>query len=83
MQLMFNFDNDDIEDEPLTYFKSLTDVPSEIKEYIMRISDSRIMHDKNTNKYYCSKCLNELKNKYCSNCNKEYKIPFNWGSCVI
>lgn len=77
MQLMFNFDNDDIEDEPLTYFKSLTDVPSEIKEYISKISDSRIMYDKNTKKYYCSKCLHELKNKYCSNCNKEYKVPFN------
>lgn len=83
MQLMFNFDNDDIEDEPILYWQGLTDVPSEIKEYIMEISDSRVMYDKKTNKYHCPKCLTELKDRYCSNCSKEYKISTSNSKYIL
>lgn len=72
---MFDKDNNIVE-EPIRYWKSIDEVPENIKKFILDTVCSRTIYDVSTKQYYCSKCLKALDNNYyCSNCNMQCRIP--------
>lgn len=74
---MFDKDNNIVE-EPIRYWKSIDEVPENIKKFILDTVCSRIIYDVSTKQYYCSKCLKALDNNYyCSNCNMQCRIPIS------
>ncbi len=76
-QMMFDKDNNIVE-EPIRYWKSIDEVPENIKKFILDTVCSRIIYDVSTKQYYCSKCLKALDNNYyCSNCNMQCRIPIS------
>ena len=66
-----NFDNI-VEKSPVFWSKN-TDIPKNIREFIDEFSNNIIIRDSDNSSYYCSCCLNELDDYYCSNCDKNYK----------
>ncbi len=76
-QMMFDKDNNIVE-EPIRYWKSIDEVPENIKKFILGTVCSRTIYDVSTKQYYCSKCLKALDNNYyCSNCNMQCRIPIS------
>ena len=76
-QMMFDKDNNIVE-EPIRYWKSIDEVPENIKKFILDTVCSRTIYDVSTKQYYCSKCLKALDNNYyCSNCNMQCRIPIS------
>lgn len=74
-QMMFNKGNNIVE-KSIRYWKSMDDVPRNIKKFILGIVSSRVIYDSNTKQYYCSKCLKVLDNNYyCSNCDIQRRNP--------
>lgn len=74
---MFDKDNNIVE-EPIRYWKSIDEVPENIKKFILGTVCSRTIYDVSTKQYYCSKCLKALDNNYyCSNCNMQCRIPIS------
>lgn len=74
---MFDKDNNIVE-EPIRYWKSIDEVPENIKKFILDTVCSRTIYDVSTKQYYCSKCLKALDNNYyCSNCNMQCRIPIS------
>lgn len=48
-------------------------IPHKIKDFITNISDSRVIYDEITDKYYCPKCLVEMSDESkCSKCLQEF-----------
>lgn len=75
--MMFDEDNNIVE-EPIRYWKSIDEVPENIKKFILDTVCSRTIYDVSTKQYYCSKCLKALDNNYyCSNCNMQCRIPIS------
>ena len=76
-QMMFDKDNNIVE-ELIRYWKSIDEVPENIKKFILDTVCSRTIYDVSTKQYYCSKCLKALDNNYyCSNCNMQCRIPIS------
>lgn len=76
-QMMFDKDNNIVE-EPIRYWKSIDEVPENIKKFILDTVCSRTIYNVSTKQYYCSKCLKALDNNYyCSNCNMQCRIPIS------
>ena len=76
-QMMFDKDNNIVE-EPIRYWKSIDEVPENIKKFILDTVCSKTIYDVSTKQYYCSKCLKALDNNYyCSNCNMQCRIPIS------
>lgn len=74
---MFDKDNNIVE-EPIRYWKSIDEVPENIKKFILDTVCSKTIYDVSTKQYYCSKCLKALDNNYyCSNCNMQCRIPIS------
>ena len=71
-QLVFDDKFKNITYEKHKIWKSFLDVPSEIMDFIIDISNKMIIYSLSDNKYYCSICFHELDNYYCSNCKKKY-----------
>lgn len=69
MQLKFSDDfNYIIEDFKI--WKNEENIPINIKIYIKKTSDIVTLYAKDTNNFYCAKCLKQLdKNNYCKTCN--------------
>lgn len=81
IQLSFDENFENIIEKPINYWKNIDDAPEKIKKFINKTSDSRIVFEEKTTKYYCSKCLKELdKNNICPKClkklinNDKYKL---------
>lgn len=73
-QMMLDKDNNIVE-EPIRHWRSIDEVPTNIKKFILDTVNSRVIYDASTKQYYCSKCLKILDNNYyCSNCNMQCKI---------
>ncbi len=72
VQLMLDFEENKIINEPLSYWKELSDVPNHILNFIKETVRLRVLHDKRINKYYCPNCLIEI-DDCCKCCN--YKKP--------
>ncbi len=71
--LKFNEKFDDIIEEPTSYWKTIDDIPHNIKDFINTKSDSIPLFNENNNKYYCPLCKEELtKQNKCPNCLKIY-----------
>ncbi len=69
--LRFNDKFDDIIEEPTSYWKSMDDIPQNIKDFINITSDSIPLFNENDNKYYCPICKEELtKQNKCQKCFK-------------
>ena len=63
-----------IEDDSLFYWKTIDDIPYKVKLFINNISSKIGIYDEHNNKYYCSKCLNQLDERFhCNNCFIEYE----------
>lgn len=60
-----------IEDKSHLLWKKIDDVSIEVMEFINNKSDSRVIYVESEDKYYCSKCLKELSNFKCPNCQIE------------
>lgn len=57
----------------INYWKNKNDIPNEIIEYIINKSNFKPIYEKNTGKFYCSKCLKELNINFCCHkCQKKY-----------
>ena len=71
-QLKYNDNfNDIIEDIEL--FNNDT-IPSFLRDFIINISNNRVIHDDAKDKYFCPNCFRELDKKHiCPNCLKKYK----------
>lgn len=77
-QLKFNEYFDELIEEPISYWKTVDDIPKAIKEFITTTSDSRILYNETTNKYYCPKCLTEIKaSNVCQKCSQVLAIESN------
>ncbi len=64
------------------YWKNKNDIPNEIIEYIINKSNSKPIYEKNTRKFFCSKCLKELNINFCCHkCRKKYDK--NIETCTI
>lgn len=61
-----------VEKSPVFWRKNV-DIPKNIREFINDFSRNIILHDMDNDSYYCSCCLNELNDFYCSECNKQYR----------
>lgn len=61
-----------VEKSPVFWSKN-TDIPKNIREFIDEFSNNIILYDRDNHSYYCSCCLNELDDFYCSECNKQYR----------
>ena len=63
-----------IEDDSLFYWKTIDEIPYKVKLFINNISSKIGIYDDHNNKYYCSKCLNQLDERFhCNNCFIEYE----------
>lgn len=60
-----------IEDKSHLLWKNMDDVSVDVMDFINSKSDSRVIYVEKEDKYYCSKCLKELSNFKCPNCEKE------------
>lgn len=84
-QLKFN-DNFDNLIRDITYWNSQDDISENIKRFIIDTSNMRVVYEKNTNKFYCGKCLGELDtNNYCKKCDikhKEYTLDDVKNDCI-
>ena len=77
--LKFNDKFDDIIEEPMNYWKTLDDVPQNIKEFIRETSNSIPIYDESNNKYYCPKCIEEITNQNkCPKCFRTFKSHDNF-----
>jgi len=74
IQLMFNDNFSKIIEEPINYWKTMENVPQNIKNFIKETSNKMPLYDENTHKYYCSTCLKVLDNNNCPKCSKRYII---------
>ena len=73
--LRFNDKFDDFIEEPMNYWKTLDDVPQNIKEFISDTSNSIPIFDESNNKYYCPKCIKEItKQNKCPKCSKIFTL---------
>lgn len=72
-QLKFDNDFKNIILKPPSFWKKCTDIPDNIRQFIDEFSNNIIIRDGDNSSYYCSCCLNELDDYYCSNCDKNYK----------
>ena len=72
-QLKFDNDFKNIILKPPSFWKKCTDIPDNIRQFIDEFSNNIIIRDSDNSSYYCSCCLNELDDYYCSNCDKNYK----------
>ena len=70
--LRFNDKFDGFIEEPLIYWKTLNDIPQNIKEFITEKSNSIPIYDESNNKYYCPKCVQEITSQ--NKCPKCFKI---------
>ena len=83
-QLMFDEFTNDVVEEPIRYWKTMSDVPEYIKEFILNTTSSRVIYDSTTKQYHCSKCLKVLgEHYYCNNCSKQCRRPVNDNSKYI
>lgn len=73
--LKFNDKFDGLIEEPISYWKTVDDIPQNIKNFIIETSDSLPIFDKKNNKYYCPKCIKEIneQNK-CTECSRIFKL---------
>ena len=72
-QLKFDNDFKNIILKAPSFWKKCTDIPDNIRQFIDEFSNNIIIRDSDNSSYYCSCCLNELDDYYCSNCDKNYK----------
>ena len=73
--LKFNDKFDSIIEEPTNYWKTLDDIPQNIKDFINKTSDSIPFYNENDNTYYCPLHMEELTKEYkCPKCSKQYTI---------
>lgn len=72
-QLAIDFLNNDIVQEPLNYWKDISEVPSNIIDFIKETTNLRVLRDFETEEYYCPNCLAEIVDDYCACCN--YQKP--------
>ena len=72
-QLKFDNDFKNIILKPPSFWKKCTDIPDNIRQFIDEFSNNIIIRDSDNSSYYCSCCMNELDDYYCSNCDKNYK----------
>ena len=72
LKLNDKFDN--IIEEPTNYWKTVDDIPQNIKDFINKTSDSIPFYNEDDNTYYCPLHMEKLtkKNK-CPKCNKTFK----------
>lgn len=72
-QLMFNHEFDAITRE-IPHWEKEEDIPQPIRNFIIEISNKRVIYEKSTKKFYCGTCLAELENQnYCKKCDRKYK----------
>ena len=78
MQLIYDYDfNNIIEDIKLEDIKPWNEIPNYIISDIKNTKDNLYLYDFIEDKNYCSKCLKELDDYYCNNCNIKYDINNN------
>lgn len=69
--LKFNDKFDNIIEEPTNYWKTVDDIPQNIKDFINKTSDSIPFYDDDDNTYYCPLHMEKLTKEYkCPKCNK-------------
>lgn len=67
--LKYNDKFDSLIEEPMSYWKTLDNVPQNIKDFINETSNLIPIYDKSNNKYYCPKCIEEItKQNKCPKC---------------
>lgn len=72
-QLKFNNDFNSITRD-IPYWKNKEAIPKHIKKFIEDTSNKRVIYEKSSNKFYCSRCTEELdSNNYCKKCDIKYK----------
>lgn len=72
-ELKFNDNLDSLIEEPINYWKTYTDIPQNIINFINDVSCSIPIFNKN--KFYCSVCLNEINFKHiCTKCSKKISL---------
>lgn len=73
--LKFNDKFDGFIEEPMNYWKTLDEVPQNIKDFINETSNSIPIYDESNNKYYCPKCIEEItKQNKCPKCLKIFTL---------
>ena len=73
--LKFNDKFDSIIEEPTSYWKTVEDIPQNIKDFINKTSDSIPFYDEKDNTYYCPLHMEKLTKKYkCPKCSKQFTI---------
>ena len=69
--LKFNDKFDNIIEEPTNYWKTVDDIPQNIKDFINKTSDSIPFYDEDDSTYYCPLHMEKLTKEYkCPKCNK-------------
>lgn len=72
--LKFNDTFSDIE-KPINYWKSSFDIPKNIMKFISETSDSIVIFDEKTKKYYCPKCIKEITKQHkCKHCLTKFDL---------
>ncbi len=72
-QLKYDYDFNNIVDDIKIWNDD--EIPVEVKEFINKISDSKIIYNQQTKKHHCPQCFQELsENYYCENCNMKIDI---------
>ena len=74
IRLCFNNKFNSVIEEYSDIWKTEDNMPSNIKDFLDEVYDSRVIYELDTEKYYCSNCLTLLDENYkCPKCNKKYK----------
>lgn len=76
VQILFNDKFDNLIEEPISYWKTLDDIPENVRNFFIEKSNSIPIFDEKNNKYYCPKCIKEInKQNKCPKCLR--KFTFN------
>ncbi len=63
-------------EKPLSYWKTMDEVPFKVKEYIQKILASRVLYYEEKKEFRCVKCLNPLdENGFCVHCRNTVLLP--------
>ncbi len=84
-QLMYNQNFSTIIDEPISYWKTIEEVPITILEDIEKQIGNQILQDEKTKAFYCPNCTNPLDDHlFCTNCKQSYKSSTSYQPiCLV
>lgn len=84
-QLMYNQNFSTIIDEPISYWKTIEEVPTTILEDIEKQIGNQILQDEKTKVFYCPSCTNPLdKHLFCTSCKQSYKSSTSYQPiCLV